>query len=60
MTHRLTIDFDSEEVLDLFRGWLSDGGGESDFMEMAENKGLAVDLDYDEDTVTVTSVWAAK
>ena len=56
----LTITFDSADLRDLFRGWLSDGGGEQDFFDVVAedcNKKKApitlLDSDYKGDHVYV-------
>jgi hypothetical protein len=56
----LTISFDSAELRSLFRGWLSDGGGEQDFMQCVDHeRGTTLDIDYDsEDLVVVNEVAA--
>lgn len=52
----LTISFDSAEIRALFRGWLSDGGGEQDFMGVVTDKrGSYLDIDYDSETLVVVN-----
>jgi hypothetical protein len=39
--------FDDDETAANFLGWLSDGGGEQDFMDCEEEaRGVALDFDY--------------
>lgn len=38
--NRLIIDFEAEEALRAFVGWLSDGGGEQGFMDDCDDRGL--------------------
>jgi len=40
--HQITITFPSEEIMEDFAGYLSDGGGEYGFLEYDEN-----DLEFD-------------
>jgi hypothetical protein len=52
----LTISFDSAEMRALFRGWLSDGGGEQDFMDhVKEERGSTLDIDYDGEAFVVVN-----
>jgi hypothetical protein len=52
----LTISFDSAEVRQAFIGWLSDGGGESDFAgSLRDDAGLTLDVDYDSDELIVVN-----
>lgn len=52
----LTISFDSAEVRAMFRGWLSDGGGEQDFMGIVQDeRGTHLDIDYDSETLVVVN-----
>jgi hypothetical protein len=52
----LTISFDSAELRELFRGWLSDGGGDDDFFGVvADKRGTSLDIDYDSDTLIVVN-----
>lgn len=51
----LVIEFDSVELRDDFRGWLSDGGGEYNYMEgHDEAREFLIHFDYSGDTVKVT------
>lgn len=53
---QLIITFDSTDLRDEFKGWLSDGGGEYNFMEGLEmREGAKVDFDYVGNTVIVTT-----
>ena len=45
--NRLIIDFETEEALRAFVGWLSDGGGEEGFMDDCDNRELTpVSINY--------------
>ena len=50
----LTIYFDSAALRALFRGWLSDGGGEQEFSAVvSDERGTRIDVDYDRETVVI-------
>lgn len=42
----VTINFPTEELAKLFLGWLSDGGGEDYFYDVAEQEGVYINFDY--------------
>lgn len=50
----LTIEFDNEDLLADFAGWMSDGGGEWSFMEgMEASKDIKVEFKYHTENETL-------
>ena len=50
----VTFKFQSKKLMDEFLGWLSDGGGEQEFMGATE---LDVDFDYSSNTEVIIKEW---
>lgn len=50
----VVFEFPNPDLLDKFLGWMSDGGGEQEFMGIED---LSLDFDYSKDgVVTVTEI----
>lgn len=57
--YNLTIEFDSQELMEDFRGWFLDGGGDQDFIQSCaspiEEDPNKIDVDFEGETTIMIS-----